>query len=169
MIKLSENNGGFSLSPSMLLKKSNQLLARPLQPVRYFYGSTTLSQGGDPPAAQVGKAHYRLANQQSTTINTPLDGLVIRGDTKLCDKPLLKVKLSTLVASANSAFAILYAVGAMMGPGLGGVAIDAWNPHGLILVLGLFPAILGHEGAGIVREIGADEAQKSLSEADAKK
>ncbi len=103
IIKLSENNGGFSLSPSMLLKKSNQLLARPLQPVRYFYGSTTLSQGGDPPAALVGKAHYRLANQQSTTINTPLDGLVIRGDTKLCDKPLLKVKLATLVASANSA------------------------------------------------------------------
>jgi len=46
------------------------------------------------------------------------------------------------LASANSAFAILYAVGAMVGPGLGGLAIDAWNPHGLILVLALFPAIL---------------------------
>ena len=45
------------------------------------------------------------------------------------------------LASANSAYAILYAVGTMMGPSLGGVAMDIWNPHGLVLVLALIPAI----------------------------
>lgn len=46
------------------------------------------------------------------------------------------------LAAANAAFAILYAVGVMVGPGLGGVAMDLWNPHGLPLVLGLIPAAL---------------------------
>jgi MFS family permease len=45
------------------------------------------------------------------------------------------------LASANSAYAILYAVGTMIGPSLGGVAMDIWNPHGLVLVLALIPAI----------------------------
>lgn len=45
------------------------------------------------------------------------------------------------LASANSAFAMLYALGTMAGPALGGVAMDSWNPHGLILVLGLIPAV----------------------------
>ena len=45
------------------------------------------------------------------------------------------------LASANSAFAILYAAGTMAGPALGGVAMDLWNPHGLVLVLALIPAL----------------------------
>jgi predicted MFS family arabinose efflux permease len=45
------------------------------------------------------------------------------------------------LASANSAFAILYAAGVMTGPALGGIAMDAWNPHGLIAILALIPAI----------------------------
>lgn len=45
------------------------------------------------------------------------------------------------LASANSAFAILYAAGVMAGPALGGIAMDAWNPHGLIVILALIPAI----------------------------
>ncbi|MEQ1752705.1 MAG: MFS transporter [Micropepsaceae bacterium] len=45
------------------------------------------------------------------------------------------------LAAANSAFAILYAAGTMAGPALGGLAMDAWNPHGLIVILGLIPAI----------------------------
>ena len=102
IIQRSESNGGFLLSPSMLLKKSNQLLAKPLQPIRYFYGASALAQGGEPPEAIVGKAHYRLVDQKSVTINNPLDGLVIKNDTKLADKPLLKVKLATLMASASS-------------------------------------------------------------------
>jgi MFS family permease len=46
------------------------------------------------------------------------------------------------LASANSAYAILYATGTMVGPSLGGLAMDVWNPHGLVLVLALIPAIL---------------------------
>lgn len=45
------------------------------------------------------------------------------------------------LAAANSAFAILYAVGTMAGPSLGGLAMDAWNPYGLVLVLALIPGI----------------------------
>jgi MFS family permease len=45
------------------------------------------------------------------------------------------------LASANSAFAILYAAGVMAGPALGGIAMDAWNPHGLIAILALIPAV----------------------------
>jgi MFS family permease len=46
------------------------------------------------------------------------------------------------LAAANSAFAILYAIGTMAGPGLGGVAMDFWNPQGLPVVLGLISALL---------------------------
>ena len=45
------------------------------------------------------------------------------------------------MASANSAYAILYALGTMVGPSTGGLAMDLWNPHGLVLVLALIPAI----------------------------
>lgn len=105
-LQLSESGGGFSLSPSMVLKKSNQLLAKSLQPIRYYYSSMAAWFGGEPPAALVGKSHYRLMNQKTATISNPLDGLVVKAETKLCDKPLLKVKLPTLMASANSAMKV---------------------------------------------------------------
>ncbi len=44
------------------------------------------------------------------------------------------------LAAANAAFSILYAIGTFFGPGLGGVAIDLWNPHGLAVVIGLISA-----------------------------
>lgn len=46
------------------------------------------------------------------------------------------------LAAANAAFSILYAIGTFVGPGLGGVAIDLWNPHGLAVVVGLISAVL---------------------------
>jgi MFS family permease len=46
------------------------------------------------------------------------------------------------LAAANAAFAMLYAVGTLIGPGLGGIAMDLWNPHGLSVVLGLISAVL---------------------------
>jgi MFS family permease len=46
------------------------------------------------------------------------------------------------LAAANAAFAMLYAVGTLVGPSLGGIAIDVWNPHGLAVVIGLISAIL---------------------------
>lgn len=45
------------------------------------------------------------------------------------------------LAAANAAFAMLYAIGTFVGPGLGGIAIDAWNPHGLAVVIGLISAV----------------------------
>ncbi len=46
------------------------------------------------------------------------------------------------LAAANAAFAILYAAGVMVGPTLGGVGMDLWNPHGLPVVLALISAAL---------------------------
>lgn len=41
------------------------------------------------------------------------------------------------LASANATFVMLYAVGLLSGPLAEGVALDAWNPHGLMVVLAL--------------------------------
>jgi MFS family permease len=38
--------------------------------------------------------------------------------------------------SANAAFIMSYCVGLLAGPALEGAALDAWNPHGLMVVLG---------------------------------
>jgi MFS family permease len=46
------------------------------------------------------------------------------------------------LAAANTAFAILYALGTFIGPSLGGIAIDAWNPHGFAVVIALISALL---------------------------
>jgi MFS family permease len=45
------------------------------------------------------------------------------------------------LASANAAYVMLYSVGLLAGPPVEGVALDAWNPHGLMLVLGLISLI----------------------------
>jgi MFS family permease len=41
------------------------------------------------------------------------------------------------LASANATYVMLYAVGLLGGPMFEGVALDAWNPHGLMVVLAL--------------------------------
>lgn len=46
------------------------------------------------------------------------------------------------LAAANAAYAILYALGSMVGPGLGGIGMDVWTPQGLPIVLGLISAAL---------------------------
>ena len=38
--------------------------------------------------------------------------------------------------SANAAYVILYSLGLLVGPAMEGVALDAWNPHGLVVALG---------------------------------
>jgi MFS family permease len=40
------------------------------------------------------------------------------------------------LASANAAYIMSYCTGLLAGPALEGAALDAWNPHGLIVVLG---------------------------------
>jgi MFS family permease len=39
------------------------------------------------------------------------------------------------LAAANAAFAFLYSVGTLAGPAIGGMAMDAWNPHGFPIAL----------------------------------
>jgi MFS family permease len=45
------------------------------------------------------------------------------------------------LASANAAYVMLYAVGLLAGPLAEGVALDAWNPHGLMVVLAVISVI----------------------------
>ena len=44
--------------------------------------------------------------------------------------------------TANAAFGVLWGVGSMAGPALGGVAMDLWDPHGLPVVLAASSAVL---------------------------
>jgi MFS family permease len=59
------------------------------------------------------------------------------------------------LAAANAAFSILYALGTLVGPGLGGIAIDIWNPHGfavaLGLISGLFVSVVAYRAATFPR------------------
>ncbi len=43
--------------------------------------------------------------------------------------------------NANAAYVMLYSTGLLTGPALEGVALDLWNPHGLLLVLGAISLI----------------------------
>jgi hypothetical protein len=38
---------------------------------------------------------------------------------------------------ANATFVVVYEIGGMMGPVLTGFTLDAWNPHGALIVLAL--------------------------------
>lgn len=40
------------------------------------------------------------------------------------------------LVGANAAYVILYSLGMLIGPAAEGVALDSWNPHGLIVALG---------------------------------
>ncbi|HEY5048712.1 MAG TPA: MFS transporter [Rhizomicrobium sp.] len=44
------------------------------------------------------------------------------------------------LASANAGFIMSYCMGLLAGPALEGVALDIWNPHGLLVVLGAISA-----------------------------
>jgi len=45
------------------------------------------------------------------------------------------------LATANAGFVIAYSLGMLLGPAAEGVALDAWNPHGLLVALGTICAI----------------------------
>jgi MFS family permease len=45
------------------------------------------------------------------------------------------------LVSANAAVVIAYGAGALVGPALGGVAMDLWNPHGLLAAFALLFAL----------------------------
>jgi predicted MFS family arabinose efflux permease len=45
------------------------------------------------------------------------------------------------LASANAGFILLYCLGLLIGPAGEGAALDVWNPHGLMVVLGAISAV----------------------------
>jgi predicted MFS family arabinose efflux permease len=45
------------------------------------------------------------------------------------------------LANANAAYVMLYATGLLAGPTVEGAALDIWNPHGLMLVVGAITLI----------------------------
>jgi MFS family permease len=46
------------------------------------------------------------------------------------------------LAAANAAFVIVYCAGGIVGPSVGGVAMDLWTPNGLIVFLSSVPLLL---------------------------
>jgi MFS family permease len=49
----------------------------------------------------------------------------------------------TDLINANAGLVIAYGAGAFIGPILGGAAMDAWNPHGMVVILAaMFAALL---------------------------
>jgi MFS family permease len=46
------------------------------------------------------------------------------------------------LAAANSVFIVVYCLGGLVGPSLGGVAMDRWTPYGLIAFLSSVPLLL---------------------------
>lgn len=46
------------------------------------------------------------------------------------------------LAAANAVFVMVYCAGGMVGPSLGGLAMDAWRPNGLLIFLSCAPLLL---------------------------
>jgi MFS family permease len=46
------------------------------------------------------------------------------------------------LAAANSVFIVVYCLGGLLGPSLGGLAMDLWRPHGLVIFLSAVPLLL---------------------------
>lgn len=47
------------------------------------------------------------------------------------------------LAAANAVFVVVYCAGGIVGPSLGGIAMDAWTPNGLLVFLSAAPLLLG--------------------------
>jgi MFS family permease len=58
------------------------------------------------------------------------------------------------LASANAAYVMLYATGLLAGPLVEGVALDAWNPHGLMVILAAI-GLLYAAWLALLRTLGA--------------
>jgi MFS family permease len=52
------------------------------------------------------------------------------------------------LADANTVFVVVYCAGGIVGPSLGGLAMDYWSPNGLLVFLSAAPLLLG---AGLLR------------------
>jgi len=62
------------------------------------------------------------------------------------------------LAVANAAFLITYQVGAMVGPSVGGIALDLWQPHGFVAAMAV-AALLGAGAMALAaRRRGSDRA-----------
>ena len=54
------------------------------------------------------------------------------------------------LADANTVFVVVYCAGGIVGPSLGGLAMDAWTPNGLLVFLSGAPLLLA---AGLLRRV----------------
>ncbi|HEX8782866.1 MAG TPA: MFS transporter, partial [Steroidobacteraceae bacterium] len=52
------------------------------------------------------------------------------------------------LADANTVFVVVYCAGGIVGPSVGGLAMDAWTPNGLLVFLSVAPLLLA---AGLLR------------------
>ncbi len=59
------------------------------------------------------------------------------------------------LADANTVFVVVYCAGGIVGPSLGGLAMDAWTPNGLLVFLSGAPLLLG---AGLLRHMRGPRA-----------
>jgi MFS family permease len=63
------------------------------------------------------------------------------------------------LADANTVFVVVYCAGGIVGPSLGGLAMDHWTPNGLLVFLSAAPLLLA---AGLLRpRLRASSAQRS--------
>ena len=46
------------------------------------------------------------------------------------------------LADANAVFVVVYCAGGILGPSLGGLAMDCWTPNGLLVFLSVAPLLL---------------------------
>lgn len=93
----SAQSGGFHLAPSMLMNTSGILLSDAMTPVRHLVHRDPYRRD---PSKQ--RATYRLANQRTSPISQPLEGLILDADTSLTTPLRSKTKLPTLMASVNA-------------------------------------------------------------------
>jgi len=59
------------------------------------------------------------------------------------------------LADANTVFVVVYCAGGIVGPTLGGLAMDCWTPNGLLVFLSVAPLLLA---AGRLRRWRRPEA-----------
>jgi MFS family permease len=57
------------------------------------------------------------------------------------------------LADANTVFVIVYCAGGIVGPSLGGLAMDYWTPNGLLVFLSCAPLLLGAGRLAWVRKL----------------
>jgi MFS family permease len=62
------------------------------------------------------------------------------------------------LAAANAVFVVVYCAGGIVGPSLGGLAMDYWTPNGLLVFLSCAPLLLGAGRLAWVRKLASSNS-----------